>query len=382
MYIPQYQLRNIYKLLAPQKAVIVYGPRRCGKTTLLNKMLEKIDEKYLFVNGEDVTVYEYLSSQSIEKLRGFVGNYKLLVIDEAQKVKNIGLNIKLILDHIEGIKVVASGSSSFGLAQKIGEPLTGRKFTLRMFPLAQIELSAMENLAETRALLEARLVYGSYPEVVLSKDNTERQLYLKEIVSSYLYKDILELNGLRHSDKLVRLLQCLAFQIGKEVSYSELGTQLGMSKNTVEQYLELLEKSFVILKLPGFSRNLRKEISKRPRYYFYDIGIRNALINNFNPLPVRDDVGMLWENYIVIEMIKNQEYLQRPANNYFWRTYDRKEIDFIEECGGRLYGYEIKWSEKKARPPSEWLNSYENSEYRVITRENYLDFIYSETDES
>jgi len=378
MYIPQCQLKNIKEIIAPQKAIIVYGPRRCGKTTLLKKMLENVKEEYSFLNGEDITVQDYLSSQSIEKLKGFVGKRKLLVIDEAQKIKNIGLNIKLILDHIPGIKLVASGSSSFDLARQLGEPLTGRKYTLHMFPLAQLELSAVQTRAETDALLESRLIYGSYPEVVLFEDNSKRAMYLREIVGSYLYKDILELEGVRHSDKLVRLLQLLTFQIGKEISYNELGGQLGMSKNTVERYLDLLEKAFVVFKLKGFSRNLRKEVSKNPRYYFYDIGIRNALINNFNPLKMRDDIGMLWENYIVVEKIKKQEYLGTPANNYFWRTYDRKEIDLVEEYGGRLYGYEIKWAAVKQKAPREWLETYKRSEYHVITKDNYLKFIAGE----
>ena len=317
MYIPQRQLENLHDIISPQKAVIVYGPRRCGKTTLLNKMLEDVKEKYIFASGEDITIQEYLSSQSIEKLKRFVGKCKLLVVDEAQKIKNIGLNIKLILDHIEGVKVVASGSSSFDLARHVGEPLTGRKFTLKMFPIAQLELENIQTPPETDARLEQRLIYGSYPEIILNNDDTQRSLYLREIVGSYLYKDILELDGIRHSEKLVRLLQLLAFQVGKEVSYNELGGQLGMSKNTIERYLGLLEKAFVVFKLNGFSRNLRKEISKNARYYFYDVGIRNALINNFNPISMRDDVGLLWENYVIVEKLKKQEYLQKQANNYF-----------------------------------------------------------------
>jgi len=375
MYIPQRQLNNIKKIISPQKAVIVYGPRRCGKTTLLKEMLKDIKGEYLFVSGEDITVQEYLSSQSIEKLRNFLGRRKFLIIDEAQKIKNIGINIKLMLDHISDVKVVATGSSSFDLAKQIGEPLTGRKITLKMFPLAQLELDKIQTRDKTDSLLEQRLVYGSYPEIVLSADNNQKSIYLREIVGSYLYKDILELDGIRHSEKLVRLLQLLAFQIGKEVSCNELGGQLSMSKNTVEKYLDLLEKAFVVFSLKGFSRNLRKEISKNSRYYLYDVGIRNALVNNFNLLSMRDDVGMLWENYIIIERIKKQEYLQKPANNYFWRTYDRKEIDFIEEKGGRLYGYEIKWAGKKGKVPTEWLETYKDSEGHVITKSNYLEFI-------
>lgn len=375
MYIAQYQLKNLNKLLKPQKAVIVYGPRRCGKTTLLKEAVKHFKEKYLFVNGEDITVQEFLSSQSIDKLRGFLGANKILIIDEAQRITNIGLNLKLIIDNIEGVMIIASGSSSFDLAKQIGEPLTGRKNTLKMYPLAQLELKEVENNAQTAASLESRLIYGSYPEVVLSQDNEQRAIYLREIVSSYLYRDILELDGVRHADKLSRLLQCLAFQIGKEISFAELGTQLGMSKNTVERYLDLLEKSFVVFRLNGFSRNLRKEITKNPRYFFYDVGIRNALINNFNLLNIRDDLGMLWENYIVIEMMKKQEYLGTLANNYFWRTYDRKEIDFIEERAGKLHGYGISWGKKKKKEPQEWLQTYQGTDFKVITKENYLDFI-------
>jgi hypothetical protein len=375
MYIPQKQLENARKSIAVQKAIIIYGPRRCGKTTLLNKLVVSAKEGYLFVNGEDISVQEYLESQSIEKLKSFLGKKKMLIIDEAQKIKNIGLNIKLILDNISKVKVIASGSSSFDLAKQVGEPLTGRKITLKMYPLAQLELSNIQSRVQIDACLEERLIYGSYPEVILNKNNTKNITYLREIVNSYLYKDILELERIRHSDKITRLLQLLAFQIGKEVSYNELSTKLGMSKNTIERYLDLLEKSFVVFKLRGFSRNLRKEITKNPRFYFYDTGIRNALINNFNPLTMRDDLGMLWENYIIIERLKKQEYLNINSNNYFWRTYNQKEIDLVEERKGKLFGYEIKWQSKREKIPKEWKEAYKNSNYQLITKENYLDFI-------
>jgi predicted AAA+ superfamily ATPase len=375
VYIPQRQLNNLKKALSPNKVIIIYGPRRCGKTTLLGKFLESSNKKYLLVSGDDITVQEYLSSQSIEKLKSFIGKNKLLVIDEAQRIEKIGLNLKIIIDHIKGIEVIATGSSSFDLARNVGEPLTGRKYIIKMFPLAQMDIMQVEERFQVDVNLEGRLIYGSYPEVVITNDNKEKERYLKEIVGSHLYKDILELNGLKHSDKIVRLLQLLAFQIGKEVSYNELGRQLGISKNTVERYLDLLEKTFVVYRLLGFSRNLRKEISKNSRYYFYDTGIRNALINNFNSLQLRDDVGILWENYIIIERIKKREYLQIIANNYFWRTYDRKEIDFIEERGGTLYGYEMKWKSKNVKPPKDWLKTYQNSKYELISRENYLEFV-------
>jgi len=375
-YIPQKQLGNLKKYVSPGKAVIIYGPRRCGKTTLLEHFQQTVDpEKTLFVTGDDFSVREYLSSQSLEKLTSFLGEKECLIIDEAQRIPNIGLNLKIIVDHLKHVKVVATGSSSFDLARNIGEPLTGRKFTLMMFPLSQMELSSIESRHVTDDRLESRLIYGSYPQIVLENDNTLRQGILKEIVSSYLMKDILELDNIRHSDKLVRLLQCLAFQIGKEVSITELGTQLSMSKNTVDRYLDLLEKTFVIFRLTGFSRNLRKEITKNHRYYFTDNGIRNALINSFNPLTMRNDIGMLWENYIVGERIKKQKYMEIFANNYFWRTYDQKEIDFVEERDGKLFGYEMKWEPKKIKGPGEWKTAYPESEFQVIHRENYLDFI-------
>lgn len=375
MYIIQKQLESLRKLVAPNKVAVIYGPRRCGKTTLIEKYLETAKQKYLLVSGEDIAIQEYLSSQSIIKLKNFVGENKLLIIDEAQKIKNIGVNLKLIVDHIPGVSIIATGSSAFDLAQNIGEPLTGRKYTLKLFPLAQLEIAQIEAPHETAANLENRLIFGSYPDVILAKGNSDRERYLKEIASAYLYKDILELDGLKHSDKIVRILQLLAFQIGKEVSLSELGTQLSMSKNTVERYLDLLEKTFVIYKLSGFSRNLRKEISKSSRFYFYDNGIRNVLINNFNMLNLRDDIGQLWENYVITERIKKQEYGESRSNNYFWRTYDQKEIDWVEERAGKLFGYEIKWKSIKAKPPSDWLKTYKEAVFEVVNKDNYLKFI-------
>lgn len=375
MYIKQRQLENLKNLLKPGKVVVIYGARRTGKTTLLNEYLKTEPGPYLLVSGEDIIIQGYLSSQSIEKLKAFVGNNRLLVIDEAQKVQNIGINLKLIVDHIPGIRVIATGSSSFDLARSVGEPLTGRKNTLIQYPLAQLELAAMEQRHETDSRLENRLIYGTYPEIVLLQDNREREQYLKEIVSSYLYKDILELEGIRQSAKIGRLLQLIAFQIGKEVSYTELGTSLGMSKNTADHYLDLLEKAFVIRKLGGFSRNLRNEVTKNSRYYFVDNGVRNALINNFNPLELRNDPGELWENYLVMERLKRQEYLRETANNYFWRTYTKKELDLVEERDGKLHGYEIKWGKAKPSAPKEWTMGYPEATWNLINRDNYLTFV-------
>lgn len=375
MYIRQKHLDNLGRALIPGKAVVIYGARRTGKTTLIQQFLQGVDESYLLVSGEDITVQGYLASQSIEKLSAFVGKNRLLVVDEAQKVPNIGANLKLIVDHIPEIRVIATGSSSFDLARSIGEPLTGRKTTLKLFPLAQSEIGQIEQRHQTDANLESRLIYGVYPEVVLTNDNRLREQYLREIVASYLYKDVLELDGIRHAAKISRLLQMIALQIGKEVSYTEFGSGLGMSKNTIERYLDLLEKAFVIQKLSGFNRNLRSEITKNSRYYFLDNGVRNALINNFNPLDLRNDVGELWENYLIMERLKRQEYLAKPANNYFWRTYSQKEIDFIEEREGKLSGFEMKWGTAIAKPPKGWLETYPNATWQIINRQNYLELI-------
>ena len=375
MYIPQRQLSNLKSAVRPGKVVVIYGPRRVGKTTLLKKYLESVHEEVLFVNGDDIVVRQYLESRSTEKLTDFVGNHSLLLVDEAQYVKQIGLNLKIIVDNIPSLRIIATGSSSFDLAKDIGEPLTGRKKVLKLLPLAQLEIAHIEKPHQTKANLDARLIYGAYPEVVLLRSNTERQAYLHELLSSYLFKDILQLEGIRYADKLQRLLQLLAFQIGKEVSLAELGRQLGMSKNTAERYLDLLEKVFVIFRRSGFSRNLRKEIVKNQRYYFYDNGIRNALINNFNPLEIRDDIGALWENYLITERLKKQEYLGQSVNAYFWRTYDKKEIDLVEESEGQLSGFEIKWKRHLVQPPKQWLDAYPNSDFELIHQDNYLQFI-------
>jgi len=377
MYIPQKQLENLKSLVQPGKVIVIYGARRVGKTTLLRKFVENLDrEAVLFVNGDDITARQFLESQSIENLKDFVGRHQYLIVDEAQYLRNIGLNLKLIVDHIPGINVIASGSSSFDLAQNIGEPLTGRRFVLKLYPLAQMEISGLEKPHETAANLETRLIYGSYPEVVTLRDNKLREEYLRELVASYLFKDILALEGIRYSDKLVRLLQLLAFQIGNEVSLAEIGRQLAMSKNTVERYLDLLEKVFVIFRLTGFSRNLRKEVTKSHRYFFFDAGIRNAVVGMFNPLNLRDDTGKIWENYIISEFQKHREYQRLSSRFYFWRTYDRKEIDLIEEQAGKLSGYEIKWKRVRARVPKDWHEFYPDASLEVIHRENYLNYIF------
>lgn len=374
MYIPRKALKQIESLEQKNKVVVIYGARRVGKTTVLKKYLEN-KRDYLFVTGEDIFVHEFLSSNSIEKLKNFIGNKKLLVIDEAQCIPSIGKNLKLIVDHIPDIRVIVTGSSTLDLTESMNEPLTGRKYTITMFPIAQIELCDIENQAESKAQLDERLIFGSYPEVIVLKGNDARKENLHELVSSYLFKDILALEGIRKTKKIVDLLVLLAFQIGKEVSHNELATQLSMSKTTVEKYLDLLEKTFVLINIRGFSKNLRSEVTKTSRYYFCDNGIRNALINNFNPLSLRNDVGSLWENYLVIERIKKQNCLRQWSNNYFWRTYDQKEIDFVEERDGKIFGYEFKWGNSYVKAPALWQKTYPNASFEYINKNNYFSFI-------
>lgn len=365
--------------LQSNKVSVISGARRTGKTFLLNKIqqsLEKHEEyKILSLDGEDARTQQLFKDRSIANYKNLLSGVDVLIIDEAQKIPEVGITLKLIVDHIKEIKIIASGSSMFDLGNQLGEPLTGRKITYYLYPLAQCELSKYENVLETANNLDERLILGSYPE--LSQYNTweKKGKYLREIVNSYLLKDILVLDNIRNSSKLLDLLRLIAFQIGKEVSYEEIGSQLGFSKLTVEKYLDLLSKVFVVFKLGSFSRNLRKEISKKHKWYFYDNGIRNTLIANFNPVALRQDIGELWENYIITERLKFQSYSNIFSNNYFWRTYDQQEIDWIEERQGKLFGYEIKWKPKKIKPPKAWLKTYQEAEFEMITSNSYLQWI-------
>ena len=316
---------------------------------------------------------EIISSQRTSVLKRYLAGYDLLFIDEAQKIPNIGQNLKLIVDTLPDVAIFVTGSSAFDLRQKLGEPLTGRSRNYFLFPFSQIELN--ESALQARENLESRIIYGYYPRVVLSETSKDKIEELESIKNGYLLKDILELDNLKDSLFILNLLRLLAFQIGNDISLSELANTLHVSRKTVVRYLELLEKCYVIFSLHGFSRNLRKEFSKSPRYYFWDNGIRNAVISNFNQLAMRDDIGRLWENYCISERRKMNQYQGRLVNYYFWRTYDMKEIDLIEESDGMLYGFEFKWSEKKVKPPKEFLESYQKSSFEVITRENWLDFI-------
>ena len=361
----------------PNKVLLLLGARRVGKTELIKKYLQNIPKMdYLQLNGEDIQDADLLKERSVSNYKRLLTNSKLLVIDEAQNIPDIGLILKLIVDSIEGIKVIATGSSVFDLANTLGEPLVGRKNTLYLFPLAQMEFSVQENYKQTTENLEKRLLFGSYPELEQYENWQEKADYLFEIVNSYLLKDILIFEGIKNSDKILALLRLIAFQVGKEVSLQELGNQLNMSKNTVANYLDLLSKVFILFKVEGFSKNLRKEITKSSRWYFYDNGIRNAIINNFNRLEIRTDVGELWENYLASERIKKQHYQKIKTTNFFWRTYDQQELDWLEEKSDSLAGFEFKWNErKKSKIPTAFAKAYPEASFEVINKQNYLEFI-------
>lgn len=378
MKIKRYYLDRISSMLQPGKVLAIYGARRSGKTTLIEDFLKTwTDGRYFIGTGEDRAVKEVLDSSDVNLIRSSFSGYKLVVIDEAQTISNVGLGLKLLVDTLPEVKVIASGSSSFQLASGIGEPLTGRRRTATLYPIAAMELDAEFGGMTLRQRLDELLVYGSYPEILTTENAQDKAEALHELCNSYLFKDILAFERLRNADKIHRLLGLLAFQVGKEVSITELGTALGLNRLTVERYVNLLEKTFVIFRIPGFSRNLRSEVTKTSRYYFRDNGIMNAVINNFNPLSMRNgnDVGALWENFIVTERMKKQEYSRIISNNYFWRTYERQEIDLVEERGGQLYGYEIKHGKATPSAPSLWKQSYPDAIYQVISRNNFTDFI-------
>ncbi|HOI24798.1 MAG TPA: ATP-binding protein [Caldisericia bacterium] len=358
------------------KVLVIYGPRRVGKSTLLQQFYNHQKCSKRMVSGDDISVQEALGSQLISIISSMVEKLDLFVIDEAQRIPHIGLGLKILIDTHPTLKVIATGSASFDLQNKIGEPLTGRKKTLCLYPLSNKELGSIKTPWEMEQSLEDRLVYGSYPEIITASTHTERQSLLNEITLSYLLKDILELERVKGAKVLYDLLRLLAFQVGSEVSLSELASSVGLDKNTVARYLDLFEKAFVLYNLRGFSRNLRKEITKKSKYYFYDNGIRNALIANFNSLSLRDDQGKLWENYLVMERIKKQAYTPLYSNNYFWRTWDQKEIDWIEEREGKLFAFEFKYKSTKTNKTHPYFKSiYPEAVTETITKENYSDFI-------
>lgn len=366
---------KIEERLAPGKAVLIYGARRVGKTILLKEIFNKIEGKKMLLIGEDMDVQNMLQNRSVHHYRQLFEGMNLLAIDEAQSIPEIGSVIKLIIDEIPHIQVIATGSSSFDLLNKIGEPLVGRASQFLLTPFSIREIAQKQNGMELRQNLENRIVYGSYPEVVGMTSNTMKEEYLRDIVNAYLLKDILAIDGLRNTAKMNRLLQLVAFQIGSEVSYEELGKQLGMHRETVEKYLDLLSKVFVVYKLGAFSRNMRKEVSKAGKWYFYDNGIRNAIIGDFKDANSRMDMGKLWENFFITEKLKDNQNHLLHCQFHFWRTYDQQEIDLIEEKNELINAYEMKWGKKLPKAPAGFMKTYTGADFNVVNTDNYLEFL-------
>ena len=365
---------TITKKLFKGKTIILLGPRQSGKTTLLQKISKEMDLPTKWFNADEPDVRQILSNTSSTRLKSLIGNNNLVIIDEAQRIENIGLTLKLIHDNYPAIQLIASGSSSFELANLINEPMTGRKWEFFLYPLSIAELSDHNGILEENRLLEDRLIFGCYPDVV--NHQQERRDILIQLTDSYLYKDILTRENLKKPMKLENLLRALAFQIGAEVSYNELGKTCGLDSQTVERYIDLLEKSFIVFRLGALSRNLRNEIKKSRKIYFYDLGIRNSIINKFNEPALRNDIGQLWENFLVAERLKYNHYSNIHVNSYFWRTHNQQEIDYIEERDGKLYAFEFKWSDsQKKKLPLNFRQAYPNSDFQIISKENYTDFL-------
>lgn len=367
---------QIEKAIGKNKVLLVLGTRRVGKTLLIQSIRNKLGSLMVVLNGEDFEVQALLKNITAANYRFIAGTAKLLVIDEAQAVPDIGKILKFMIDVSPTLTILVTGSSSFDLLNKAGEPLTGRKIQFDLYPLSQLELNSIETYTDAVQHLEERLILGNYPELLQLNSHDERSEYLLELVQSYLLKDILAFEGIRNSDKIMRLLRLIAFQVGSEVSYNELGAQLGMSKNTVESYLDLLSKVFIIYRLPSYSTNPRTEISKGSKWYFFDNGIRNAIIRDFKLLSFRNDLGALWENYLISERIKRNRYLREHVEYYFWRTYNQQEIDLIELRDGHVHAFEIKYSPgKKFKIPSAFSKTYPEASFERIAKDNYFSWI-------
>ena len=369
---------NINELIKPNKVLIIYGPRRVGKTTFLESFLKDTTLKYKIDSGDNIRVRQILGSQDFKQIFEYIEGYELYAIDEAQQVPSIGTALKILVDNIKGIHIIATGSSSFDLSSMTGEPLTGRKTTILIYPFAQKELLTLYNRFELKERLEDFLIFGSYPDVINAASKKEKIEVLEELIGSYLLKDVLALDNLKSSKTLMDILKLLAFQVGNLVSFNEIAINLRIDVKTVAKYLDVLEKTFVIKKLGGFSRNLRNEITAKSKYYFVDNGIRNAVVSQFNTLENRNDTGMLWENFIFMERIKKLTYERiMPVSFYFWRTYDGKEVDLVEENEGILSSYEFKWSKYKNNNKTRelWNSAYPDAPLSVINNENYLDFV-------
>lgn len=363
---------QLEKWLFKDKVLILYGARQVGKTTLVKTLIEKYSDKSAYFDCEIISVRQALETKDLDKLKQFVGDHKLIVLDEAQKVDGIGVVLKLFSDHYPKVQVVATGSSSFDLANKVNEPLTGRALEFVLMPLSMEELGQAYKVVDLSNQVEQRLRFGMYPEIV-QQSEAQAKILLDNLSSKYLYQDILEFDRVRKSEMLLKLLQMLALQIGNEVSYFELARALEVDRSTVIKYIDLLEKTFVITKLRAFSRNLRKEINKKNKIFFYDLGVLNSLIANYNPMTIRNDVGGLWENFCVVERLKYLQSKGEVVNRYFWRTHDKKEIDYIEESGGVLRGFEFKWGKGKLKPVKEFLSTYKGSSIELVSRNNFME---------
>lgn len=368
---------QLMKRLVPQKVLLLFGARRVGKTFLVNQIVRNFSGKAMLLNGEDADTVAMLEPMGIANYRHLFQNVDLLAIDEAQHIPDIGRKLKLIVDEVPDIRVIASGSSSFDLKNQAGEPLVGRSKQFTLLPLSQQEISSVETALDTKRNLEQRLLYGTYPEVVTLDSFEQKKEYLYDIVDAYLLKDILAVDGIKNTSKMRDLLRLIAYQMGSEVSYDELGRQLGISKNTVESYLDLLQKVFVLYRLGGYSKNLRKEVTKSSKWYYVDNGIRNAVIRDFKPLSLRpdDDRGALWENYIITERMKRNHNNRLGLDFYFWRTYDQQEIDLLENNSGLLSAFEMKAGKKKPNAPKCFQEAYPDASFHVVNAENYLEFL-------
>jgi predicted AAA+ superfamily ATPase len=362
---------------AKSKVLVLYGARQVGKTTLIRETLRKFQGRVLEINADNVHFYDTLSSRNSDQLKGLVQGYDLLFIDEAQRIPDIGINLKILHDQIPGLKIIATGSSSLDLANRVKEPLTGRTWTFHLYPVSVEEwaLHSGANSVELTQKIPEWLSYGFYPEVLSIENWKKKERYLREITQAYLYKDILALANIRYPEKLRQILKLLAWQVGNLVSVNELAKTLQINRDAVTNYLDLLEKSFVIFRLGGFSRNLRKEMVKMDKIYFYDLGVRNALIENYQPPAMRQDIGQLWENFLLAERIKTSSYHFHHANRYFWRTQTGAELDYIEEYGGQLHGYEFKWRLANVRPPRSWTDTYAEATFQCIHPGNFMEFV-------
>lgn len=358
------------------KGVVIYGARQVGKTTLVNEVLSSLGLKTLYLNGDQQGYwYEALISRDLSKITLLVSGYQALFVDEAQRIPEIGLGLKIILDNFPHVKVIVTGSSSLDLASKISEPLTGRVYSHRLYPISQTELSKIQTPYEMKNNLEERLIFGSYPGLFSLPGLEAKGEYLRSLTDAYLYKDLLEFGDIRNSTKIRDLLKLLAFQIGSQVSLTELGKSLELHRTTVERYIDLLEKSFIIFRLHGFSRNLRKEVTKMDKIYFYDVGIRNAIIGNLNFINNRDDMGKIWENFLLAERIKKKDYQGALYSNYFWRLSSGAELDLVEEENGQLSGFEFKFSRKLVNSPVSWKETYPEADFTLVNRDNYNLFV-------